>query len=312
MIGKGRQRGGSSAGDRQSWRTLASKKKSRRMKSHQSRRRRKRQILKVAGLAIAVSLFFLAIVWTIHQLRIREEPTFVATPSDSIRRILFETDGVLPNTWLSQAIGLTPGMTLMEVDIFAMKARLESYGQVVSASVTRAFPDELQITIVEKQPLLRIRTVDQNGAIETQIVGRDGTIYRGFGYSSVDLGALPYLNPFRRSGGSIEPIVGIDTVNKLVDVVRYSQPAFFESWVVLDLTNFSGEREDPGQVIVVETSLVPKIVFGIDMNFDVQLDRLGVILNFIEEQENVEVAQVDLSLDDSAAVQFVDGKNGQF
>jgi len=312
MIGDGKHKGSTSAGDKQSWRVLAGGGKRTRVKSPQARKRRQTQIFKILAALLACGLLIGAVVWAIIAFKNREEPIQISTPSNPVEKVIFDTDGVLPSSWLGTVIELRRDTTMMEVDIYALKQQLEAHGQVKSASVERQFPNALKIKIKEHQPVLRMRVMGANEQPELRIVSREGTIYTGVGYPQATLRKLPYLLPYQYPEGGVEPLRGIGQVADLLEVTRRTQPNFYKTWQLVSLQHYSGDPELPGQVIEVRTAMVPRIIFGFNTDFAQQLDRLAVIFNYVQSRGNPAVKRIDLSLPKDAAVQFESGRISTF
>jgi len=313
MIGSGRHKGSTSAGGKQSWRELAGGQRRRaRVQSPQARRRRQLQIAKLVGALLCVLLLFVALLFGIRTLRERDESIQITTPSKPVEQVLFDTDGVLPSRWLGSVIELRRDTLLMEVDIHALKQQLESQGQVKSASVERQFPDTLKIQIKEHEPVLRMRVAGANNEPELRIVSRAGTIYKGVGYSQATLSQLPYLRPYVHPEGGIKPLRGIERVADLLEAARRSQPNFFRTWQLVSLQHYSGDPDMPGEVIEVRSSMIPRVIFGLNIDFAQQLDRLAVIIRYVQDRGNPALKRADLSLKDSAAVQFESGRISTF
>lgn len=311
MIGRGKSKGGSSATGSQSWRELAGTPR-KRVNSPQARKRRQAKWLK-ALLAVLLLAGLIALVfWLVSLIRSRDEPIHISTPSGAIEQILFSTDGVLPDRWLGTVIRLGQGTTMMEIDIYGIKQSLENEPQVVSATVERVFPGSLKISVKERQPALRIALQGQNGQPEQRIVARDGTIYPGVGYPRAALARLPFLQPYRYSDGSIQPLRGIDRVADLLTVARQKQPDFYRTWKVVSLEHYSGDASLFGEVIEIRSTYVPRIIFGASTDFGLQLDRLQVILEHVRARGNPSMKRIDLSLRDAAAVQFSSGRISSF
>lgn len=312
MIGERKHKGSTSAGGEQSWRALAGGRKSTRIKSPQARRRRKVQIAKLVGAFLICVAVMALITWAVIAFKNREEPIQIATPSNPVEKIIFDTNGVLPSRWLGTVIELRRDTTMMEVDIYEMKAQLEAHGQVKSATVERQFPNALKINIQEHEPVLRMRVMGKDGQPELRIVSREGTIYKGVGYPKATLRKLPYVSPYQYPGGGIQPMRGIGKVAELLEDARRTQPDFYKTWQLVLLEHYSGDPDLPGQVIEVRTSMVPRIIFGFNTDFAQQLDRLGVILNYVQSRGNPALKRIDLSLPGSAAVQFESGRISTF
>ncbi|MGZ0656239.1 cell division protein FtsQ/DivIB [Coraliomargarita sp. W4R53] len=312
MIGDGKHKGSTSAGGQQSWRSLAGGQRSTRIKSPQARKRRQTQLLKLFGAFFTCCLLIGLLVWAVIAFKNRKEPLQMTTPSKPVEKVIFDTNGVLPSSWLGTVIELRRDTTMMEIDIYAMKQQLEAHGQVKSASVERQFPNALKIEIKEQEPVMRMRVMGANEQPELRIVSRDGIIYKGVGYPQATLRKLPYIIPYRHPKGGFKPLLGIDKVADLLEVTRRTQPNFYKTWQLVSLEHYSGDPELPGEVIEVRTSMVPRIIFGFNTSFEQQLDRLAVILNYVQSRGNPAVKRIDLSLSGSAAVQFVSGRISTF
>lgn len=312
MLGRGQHKGSTSARGEQSWRSLAGGSRNRRIQSPAARKRRFIRIGKILAAMLLFALIIGGTAGAVVALMQREAPLQVTTPSKPVERILFDTDGVLPDNWLGTVIELRRGLSLMEIDIHEMKRRLETHGQVKSASVERVFPDALKIRVREREPVLRMRVAGAGDQTELRIVARDGAIYEGVGYPEASLRRMPYLVPYRQADGRIHPMRGIERVAELLEITRRTQPNFFRTWQIVSLKYYSGDPDLPGQVIEVQTSRVPRIIFGLKTDFAQQLDRLGVVLNYVQSRGNPALKRIDLSLRESAAVQFESGRISTF
>lgn len=311
MIGTGKEKGGTSAKGKQSWRELAGPSR-KRINSPQARKRRQEKWLKLAGgFALLVALIG-GIVWAVITVKNREEQIQITPASKPIERIIFDTNGVLPDAWVSSVIDLRPGMSMMEADIHALKKQLEGEGQVKSASVERVFPSDLRILVTEHNPVMRLVLEGKDGRRLQRIVASDGTVYDGIGYPKATLRNLPFVQPHRRADGGFFPMSGIERVSELLERVRKNEPKLFKTWQVVSLEHYTGDLELPGQVIEIRSTVVPRIIFSASSDYDRQLDRLDYILDYVQNHGNPSLERIDLSLRGSAAVQFSSGRIGTF
>ena len=311
MIGRGKNKGSSSATGSQSWRELAGPRK-KRVNSPRARKRRQVKFLKIFGGLLAGAGLLAAVILLTSSILNREEPIQISTPSKPIKQVIFETDGVLPDRWLGTVISLEAGTAMMEIDIHAMKDSLEKEAQVLSASVERVFPSSLKISVKEREPVLRIAVQGPGGATVQRMVARDGIIYTGIGYSRAVQDELPFVQPFQHSDGSIQPMQGIGKVARLLEMARAKQPSFYRTWKVVSLQHYSGNESMAGEVIEIRSSYVPRIIFGATEDFGLQLDRLKLILEYVRARGNPSMKRIDLSLRGSAAVQFSSGRISSF
>ncbi len=307
MIGRGKEKSSSAPDGAQSWRELAGPSK-RRINSPQARKRRQQKLLKLLGLFAAVLAVVGLISFAVVKFNQRETEISITPPSKPIEQILFDTNGVLPDAWLSKVVKIKPGMALMEADIHGLKAQLEAQGQVARASVERVFPNALRIKLEERLPVLRMAVAMPDGRARARIVAKDGTVYDGIGYSKSTLANLPYVQPYIHSDGSVEPMGGIDRVAELLELARQTQPHIFKTWQVVSLKHYSGDLDMPGQVIEIRSSYVPRIIFSATRDFGQQMDRLVYIFKHVKERGNPSMERIDLSLRGAAAVQFSSGR----
>ena len=217
MIGGSKNKGSSSAGENQTWRGLDGGSKRTRINSSQSRKRRQVQAFKLLGVFLVAVIFISAVVWAIFALNEREEPIQITTPSKPVEKILFDTNGVLPASWLGTVVELRRDTAMMEIDIHTMKQQLEAHGQVKSASIERQFPNALKIDIKEHEPVLRMRVMGDNEQAGVRIISREGTIYKGIGYPRATLNKLPFVLPYQHPEGGISPMRGIGQVAELLE-----------------------------------------------------------------------------------------------
>ena len=311
MIGSGKQKGGTSADGDQSWRKLAGP-SSHRVNSPQARKRRRTRLVKFFVGLILILTVGGGLTWAGLAFKQREQNIPMTPSSKPIERIIFDTDGVLPDIWLSKTIKLRPGMSMMEADIYELKKTLESDAQVKSASVERVFPSDLRIRVEERLPALRLAVAGPDGKPRLRLVARDGAVYDGLGYPKATLKNLPYVQPYQHVDGSFTPMRGVESVAELLELARSTEPQFFRTWQVVSLEHYSGDVDLPGQVIEVRSTLVPRIIFSASADYGRQLDRLAYILEYVRSQGNQSLERIDLSLRGSAAVQFSSGRIGAF
>jgi len=146
-------------------------------------RQRQRLILYRMSFALAGFALFAALACAITYQYIKK-PSIISFggPSYEISNKFFRTDGVLTHDWMVRCINLPSKSSLMDVDIHAIEARLESQGQVAHASVKRIFPDAILVEIQERKPILRIRVSKKGSGHKDYLLGNDGTIFSSASY----------------------------------------------------------------------------------------------------------------------------------
>lgn len=254
----------------------------------------------------ALFLLLIAVLMTIGVLLFnRGEWAEKPLAGEPIRAIMFDTDGVLDERWVSQTLQLRSGTRLSEIDHFQLRDRLEAEGQVRRATVERLFPATLRIRIEEHVPLFRI-ALEKEGEARPQVwlVADDGTLYRGLRYPRGTLESLPWLIPHRHPDGSILPMNGIPRVAELIRVAKGQNPQLYRSWQVVSLEHYSGQPNFPGEIIEIRSARIPRLILSAHEDFAKQLNRLDALTEIIRARGDPSIERIDLSLRDSAAVRF--------
>jgi cell division septal protein FtsQ len=235
------------------------------------------------------------------------------TTSEPIRAIIFDTDGVLDERWVSETLGLRAGTTLMDVDHFLLRDRLESEGQVRRATVERVFPATLRVRVEEYVPFFRIAlAVGEGERPQVRLVAEDGTLYQGLRYPRGALEGLPWLIPYRHPDGSILPMNGIPRVAELMRTAQGRNPRLYRSWQVVSLNYYTGEPNFPGEIIEIRSTRIPRLILSANEDFSRQLDRLDALTEIIRSRGDPSIERIDLSLRGSAAVRFTSDRVPQF
>ena len=222
---------------------------------------------------------------------------------EPVREILYETDGTLDRAWLESRLALPAGARLPELDIFALRERLQEDPQVRAATVRRRFPDALQVTVEERVPVARL-VVREGAERKVLLVGRDGVVYEGRGLSGQRTGTLPFLTGVRLRAtgqGRYEPLEGFREITDLLDTARAAYPGIAATWRIVDLSGFSPGREDPYSTVRVHSTVVRDVLFALG-DYRGQLQRLRDILDVVQAEEVDGLERVDLRFGESVPV----------
>jgi cell division protein FtsQ len=186
------------------------------------------------------------------------------------------------------------------VDIQAIKARLESDGQVAAATISRRFPSTLVVSLNERTPVARLVTRGEDGRAVVYLAAVDGFLYRGYGYDPGLIARIPFLDGIRlvRRGEGFAPISRLDDVASLFALGEQIAPHLVEQWRIVAL--------DRRPFIVVRTREVPEIIFE-PGSYRHQLARLDYILDFYRRSPGETPARIDLSFKNQAAVELAAG-----
>lgn len=225
----------------------------------------------------------------------KNDPQRLAAVSDSrpVETIKLKTDGVLDDAWLAETLDLSPTAGLMELDLYAMRSRLTASGQVRRAVLVREFPATLQVILEERSPVVRLKARLGGPDARTFMVAHDGTVFDGTGYESSVVRSMPWLGGvrLRREGDGFQPLEGIDRLTDLLSTARNGVPSRYATWRVVSLARMSSDGQ-----ILVQTTEVPEIIFGVREDFYSQIARMDLILAETKRRSASPVRSIDLSV----------------
>lgn len=270
-----------------------------------ARNRRLLSRAKLSGICLTFLLTLTALCYGFYSLAIHRERFNLAGPSDEVRQIVFQSDGVLTHEWIQRIVRIPVSTEMMDVDIFAIKGMLEDFGQIRIATVSRRFPDELLIGIREREPILRARVPAYSESFEELLISQDGFVYKGRNYPEESLSRIPYLDgvSFKRSREGFQPISGMETVGKLLTLASTRFPSIYESWRVVSCEKFTGRPDISDQLITVRGKNIRETVFSTD-DFETQLIRLAQVIDHSRRREVNALKRVNLSLGEQVFVQY--------
>jgi cell division protein FtsQ len=200
-------------------------------------------------------------------------------------------DGVLDDAWLARTLEIPAGASLMELDLEKLRARVQADQQVLTANITRLFPDRLIVEITERMPVARVR-VDLGVVQRDLLVARDGVLFFGTGFDRGMLKTLPWLDGIviARDGAGFRPIAHMDIVAQLLADAQFSAPHQYQHWQSVSLARLESDRE-----LEVTTKNGTKALFTAKGSFFVQLANFDEIVDRLSRIPGAR-ARVDLTL----------------
>ncbi len=275
----------------QNWRTISQSVKPRAMS------RGGRWRLFTAGLRLTgVTLVLGGLGWGawLVSAALQEDPRRipVAAKAVSMKAPELETtrDGVLDQAWLARTLELKSGVSLMELDLGRLRERLLLQRQVLTADVTRIFPDRLKVRITERSPIARIR-IEADGGQCDLVVARDGVAFLGTGFDAAMLASLPWLDVgLARDGIAYRTLVDLEQVARLLADAQFSAPHLYQTWQTLTLVRLVSDDE-----IEVVSKNRTTAIFSAKGEYFVQLAKLDYITDQLASKPYAR-ARIDLSL----------------
>lgn len=236
-------------------------------------------------------------------LRGNPKPFAGATPVVPVKEIVLITDGVLDQKWLVETLNLPTNATLMELDLYRLRAKLMGNAQVRSATLTRNFPSTLAVSLSEHSPVARIKAQVNGDAPRMFFVAREGVIFDGVGFDVEMIATLPWLDGVKlvRNDNGFEPIAGMETVAELLAKAKMEAEHLYRTWEVVSLARLQSDGE-----IEVRDRSVAKIFFGTNEDFFRQLARLDLLLDKVRAQTDKSPREINLAIGSQVPVSFDD------
>ncbi|HTZ20889.1 MAG TPA: FtsQ-type POTRA domain-containing protein [Opitutaceae bacterium] len=278
-----------------SWRDIPQEVKARSM-SKSGRRRHALALAKmIGGTGLAGVLVWGAIelVTTIEQ-----NPKEIARDTQSVpvkHLELVSDQGALDRAWLERTLALPKGVTLMELDLAKLQAKVLANSQVRTAVLTKSFPDKLTVAIVERTPIARLKAQLHPGELRDYLVARDGMLFDGLGYADELRDTLPWLDlgdaRLTRRGEGFAPIEGMAVVADLLAKAKAEAEHLYRTFQVVSLARLASDDE-----IEVRTTEMTQVIFSTRDDFFRQLAKLDRVRDEFKPTPELPLAKVDLSL----------------
>ncbi|MCC5023552.1 MAG: FtsQ-type POTRA domain-containing protein [Candidatus Synoicihabitans palmerolidicus] len=213
--------------------------------------------------------------------------------SKPVRHIIVETDGVLNQVWVEETLQLRRDIGLRELELYAQRARLLTHQQIKSAVLKLEFPDTLRVTLAERSPVVRLKAQLDGPDLHVFLVAKDGTVFSGHGYGKRAAAKLPWLAGVRlvRAKVGFSALKGMDQVADLLSTARGNAPELFATWQVVSLERLARDGH-----ILVKSSEVAEIIFGLREDFYSQVARLDLIIDETRRREVAPMRSIDLSV----------------
>lgn len=258
------------------------------------------------GALLAIALLLSGLMGAWHLKKTHPEMFRFTKSRHQLENVILKTDGVIDDHWLRQATGLNNGKPLSDIDIGKLDSRLESYGQIDSATIELHYPHALVVELKENTPIFRVR-VAEPGDKEPKdlLVSRKGRVFAGNGQTHNMLNRLPYLVgvELKKRNHVYRAIQKVEDVAPLVETARQDYPELYAQWRFVSLENYDGRKDVPWAVVRIHTRDRGQWLFS-PYDYHTQLKRLDKILAQVDPQDKEQITRIDLTHKNRAAVRI--------
>ncbi|MDR2812252.1 MAG: FtsQ-type POTRA domain-containing protein [Puniceicoccales bacterium] len=221
-----------------------------------------------------------------------------------VYQIKFQTNGTLNEQWLRSFLAFPRGVDIMDVDIFAMKQKMDRCSQVKTVRIERQFPDTIKVTLTECIPILRI-LVREGHLHREMFVDGEGIVFSCQNIQEIDRKMMPFLSgtTLKRIGdGQYEKVEAVEKVCELLTLAKTKYWPIYAQMEVISIEKLR-KKNVPWSRINVRCHCASAVIFK-DSNFDEQLKRLSFILSTQKVRNNLPVERIDLSFGKDAVINF--------
>ncbi len=285
-----------------SWRDIPQQVKPRAM----STGGRKRLVWSATKTLFAAALLC-GLVWGGYEIGavLRGNPQVLSATAEAVpvKEIVLSTDGVLNHEWVVAQLGLPRKVSLMQLDLDVLQAKLLETRQVRTANVTRVFPATLTVSVSEYSPVARVMAQVGDAPPRELLVAREGVVFEGQGYDPAMVKTLPWLAGVKleRENDEFLPLAHMEIVADLLAKAKLEAEHLYRTWQVVSLERFESDHE-----IEVRTAEVGRILFGVNDDFFRQLARLDSLLDAARARTDRPLREVNLAIGAQVPVTFVD------
>jgi cell division protein FtsQ len=214
------------------------------------------------------------------------------------------TSGVLDDAWLARVLKLPKSAALVELDLEQLRRRLLAEDQVVSATLTKRFPDRLIVQLTERSPVARVMT-QWLGQQKALLVARDGVVYDGEGYDPAVLESLPWLDGVKLvpNAGHFVPLANMSVTAELLNRARIEAEHLYSTWSVVSLAKVESDRK----IEVRTKDGLGLYYFSTNDDFFRQLAKLDYITDQLSARAPGAKVNIDLSLGSDVPVSIRSG-----
>jgi cell division protein FtsQ len=221
-----------------------------------------------------------------------------------VRQIKFQTNGSLDGQWLRSFFTFKRGIDIMDVDIFAIKHKIEQCSQIKEAHIDRQFPDTIKVIIQERIPVLRI-LVREGHLHREMFVDGEGVVFPGENIAEIERKMMPFLSGTtlkRLANGSYGKVEALEKVCELLTLAKTKYWPIYAQMEVVSIEKLR-KKNVPWSKINVRCHCASAVIFR-DSDFDEQLKRLSFILSTQKVRNNLPVERIDLSFGKDAVINF--------
>lgn len=279
-----------------------------RISNSEVKKRRFTSWLRLVVISFSSFAFISILIISIYFLNKHFLPRALTPFSSSITDIHIQTNGVLTKNLIVPFLDLPKDSGILNIDIFALKQKLQTIPQVQSAVAEREFPNRLKITLTEHIPILKLIALNKKGQKEGLLISADGHVFKGHNYPSTFIKNLLYLKgvaPKRLANNQFKQMPFIPKIAELIKEAREKTPEIYTDWKFIIVDNsfelIQNNTENYYSYIKVLSFSGMEIIFA-PKDFSMQLERLDAIITFANTQHLSQIERIDLSLDNQVAV----------
>jgi hypothetical protein len=280
----------------------------------------RRRVVVATVRSISAVLLGFGLVWGLWEIvaALREAPHASGAVAKEFQmrppELITTRDGVLDQAWLIRTLALRKNTSLMELDLGQIRQRVLADQQVLTANVSRSFPDRLIVQITERMPVARVMA-ELAGTRQTLLVAMDGAVFTGTNYDPDTIASLPWLDgiALARKANVFQPIAGIEPVSELLVKAQLETERLYQEWDVVSLARLQSDREiivrtrEP-HVMTIVFSVEAKDAFMRQQGFFRQLARLDYLWDNLTRHPFAS-AKVDLSLGAQVPVMVTEARD---
>lgn len=216
------------------------------------------------------------------------------TTIQPLKRLSFETNGMLTETWFRNHISVPWTTDLLTLDLENLQEQLLKINQIETVRLCRGFPDTLEVYLQEYTPYAKLLVI-KKGKKYVRLMAADGTIFSPIGYSKSMLKALPTLSALPTKWVKDNKLLGFKSIATLFDLLKHQAPDLYSAILQVSLRHFDPALEKKWWTVDIFIRPACCITFPLE-NQERALRKLSAILKGLSASQRKGLKRINVSL----------------
>ncbi len=265
----------------------------------------RKRILTKAGITAVIVVLVFGIAYGFFWLKSFES---IGAKEEVIReenyaKVLISGNYNLSETLILERLGELVKKPLEKISLPELQSELEKYAPVADIRISKDFPDQLNIRILERLPILALASLDPEGQEAFWVVDQNGVIFKPEDEEEFATLGLPFIDGVSLSliENGRTKIEGVEGGYHLLQVLKHEVPEVYEDLKTLSFEEYDQGIAELGAAYILRGKKLKFVRFGVS-NIEAQVLRLKGILKSSRISSLISSREIDLSIGEEVII----------